>query len=127
MVLVAMLLLDHDLPHRLRDLLASYGIESETAASRGWERLRNGELVTAAFAAGFEAIYTRDLKFRLNTDLAKKPPQCLEYIVVHEMLYLLEPTHNDRFTNLIDQFMLQWRSYRAELNRLPVRHEEWSY
>lgn len=64
---------------------------------------------------------------RLNTDLAKKPPQCLEYIVVHEMLHLLEPTHNDRFTNLMDRFMPQWRFYRAELNRLPVRHEDWAY
>ena len=64
---------------------------------------------------------------RLNTDLAKKPPQCLEYIVVHEMLHLLEPTHNNRFTALMDQFMPQWRFCRAELNRLPVRHEEWPY
>ena len=44
---------------------------------------------------------------RLNTDLAKKPPQCLEYIVVHEMAHLLEPTHNDRFTKLMDQFVPQ--------------------
>ena len=64
---------------------------------------------------------------RLNTDLAKKPRQCLEYIVVHEMLHLLEPTHNNRFTNLMDQFMPQWRFCRTELNRLPVRHEEWAY
>ncbi|MBI2149443.1 MAG: M48 family metallopeptidase [Acidobacteria bacterium] len=64
---------------------------------------------------------------RLNTDLAKKPPQCLEYIVVHEMLHLLEPTHNDRFTSLMDRFMPQWRFYRAELNRLPVRLEDWAY
>lgn len=64
---------------------------------------------------------------RLNTDLAKKPPQCLEYIVVHEMIHLLEPTHNARFTSLMDQFMPQWRFCRAELNRLPVRHEDWGY
>jgi len=58
-----MLLLDHNLPHQLRDLLATYGLQCETAASRGWERLRNGELVTAAYAAGFDTIFTRDLKF----------------------------------------------------------------
>ena len=63
---------------------------------------------------------------RLNTDLAKKPPQCLEYIVVHEMAHLLEPTHNDRFLKLMDQFMPQWRFCRAELNRLRVRHEDWA-
>ena len=64
---------------------------------------------------------------RLNTDLAKKPPKCLEYIVVHEMVHLLEPTHNARFTTLLDQFMPNWQVHRAELNRLPVRHEEWDY
>lgn len=64
---------------------------------------------------------------RLNTDLAKKPPGCLEYIVVHEMAHLLEPTHNGRFIALMDQFMPQWRFHREELNRLPVRHENWIY
>jgi len=65
--------------------------------------------------------------FRLNTDLAKKPPECLEYLVVHEMAHLLEPTHNRRFVALMDQFMPNWQLCRAELNRLPVRHEDWVY
>lgn len=64
---------------------------------------------------------------RLNLELVKKPPECLEYIVVHEMLHLLEPTHNARFVALMDQFMPKWPLYREELNRLPVRHEEWDY
>ncbi len=64
---------------------------------------------------------------RLNTELARKPPQCLEYILVHEMIHLLESTHSARFVDLMNQFMPQWRFYRAELNRLPVRHEEWGY
>lgn len=64
---------------------------------------------------------------RLNTELAKKPIECLEYIVVHEMAHLLEPTHNDRFVGIMDLFLPQWRAYRDELNRLPVRHEEWVY
>lgn len=64
---------------------------------------------------------------RLNTDLAKKPPECLEYIVVHEMTHLLEPTHNSRFVNLMDQFMPKWRFYKEELNKLPARHETWGY
>jgi predicted metal-dependent hydrolase len=64
---------------------------------------------------------------RLNTELAKKPLACLEYIVVHEMTHLLEPTHNSRFIALMDQFMPKWRFYRDELNRLPVRHEDWGY
>ena len=64
---------------------------------------------------------------RLNTDLAKKPMECLEYIVVHEMAHLLEPTHNARFMALMDQFMPKWQSHREVLNRLPVRHESWDY
>jgi predicted metal-dependent hydrolase len=64
---------------------------------------------------------------RLNTELAKKPPECLEYIVVHEMVHLLEPTHNNRFITLMDQFMPKWRFYKDELNKLPVRHENWAY
>jgi predicted metal-dependent hydrolase len=64
---------------------------------------------------------------RLNTDLARKPRECLEYIVVHEMAHLIEPTHNARFIALMDQFMPKWQSYREALNRLPVRHENWEY
>jgi predicted metal-dependent hydrolase len=64
---------------------------------------------------------------RLNTELAKKPPECLEYIVVHELVHLLEPTHNARFLLLMDRFMPNWRFHREELNRLPLRRERWSY
>ncbi len=64
---------------------------------------------------------------RLNTELAKKPRECLEYMVVHEMTHVLEPTHNARFVTLMDQFMPQWRFYRDQLNRLPVSHEDWTY
>jgi predicted metal-dependent hydrolase len=64
---------------------------------------------------------------RLNTDLAKKPRDCLEYIVVHEMIHLLEPTHNVRFLSLMDRFMPNWCLRRDQLNQLPVRHEEWRY
>jgi predicted metal-dependent hydrolase len=64
---------------------------------------------------------------RLNTDLAQKPPECLEYIIVHEMAHLLEPTHTQRFIALMDRFMPKWQFYREELNRLPVRHETWRY
>jgi predicted metal-dependent hydrolase len=63
----------------------------------------------------------------LNLELAKKPIECLEYIVVHEMVHLLERNHNDRFVSLMDEFMPQWRFFKDELNRLPVRHEDWNY
>ena len=64
---------------------------------------------------------------RLNTELAKKPRECLEYLVVHELLHLSEPTHNARFVTLMNRFMPNWRSYREMLNRLPVRRETWKY
>lgn len=64
---------------------------------------------------------------RLNTDLAKKPTECLEYLVVHELVHLLEPSHNARFVALMNQHMPKWRSHQDTLNRLPVRHESWSY
>jgi predicted metal-dependent hydrolase len=64
---------------------------------------------------------------RLNTDLAKKPRECLEYILVHELVHLMEPTHDSRFTALMDVHLPSWRSVRQTLNRLPVRHEEWQY
>jgi predicted metal-dependent hydrolase len=63
----------------------------------------------------------------LNLELAKKPVQCLEYIVVHEMVHLLERHHNNRFTALMDKFLPRWRLCRAELNRAPLVHETWSY
>ena len=64
---------------------------------------------------------------RLNTDLAKKPPECLEYILVHELVHLLEPTHNARFVGLMDLYLPHWQHLRRQLNLLPVRHEEWGY
>ena len=64
---------------------------------------------------------------RLNTELAKKPAECLEYIVVHELVHLLEPTHNARFVALMDRGMPTWQFHRQVLNRLPVRQEKWSY
>jgi hypothetical protein len=63
----------------------------------------------------------------LNLELAKKPKECLEYIVVHELAHLLEPRHNERFVAIMDANMPQWRSRRDDLNRLPVRHEDWAY
>lgn len=64
---------------------------------------------------------------RLNTELAKKPKECLEYIVVHEMAHLLEPTHNARFISLMELVMPNFQHLRDLLNRLPVRHEHWKY
>jgi predicted metal-dependent hydrolase len=64
---------------------------------------------------------------RLNTDLARKPPECLEYIVVHEMAHLVERHHNDRFSGLMDKCLPNWRHLRRMLNDAPVAHADWSY
>jgi hypothetical protein len=63
----------------------------------------------------------------LNLELAKKPKPCLEYIVVHEMIHLLERHHNERFIAYLDKYMPQWRAYKEELNRFPVSHTNWNY
>ncbi len=63
----------------------------------------------------------------LNLELAKKPPRCIEYIVVHEMVHLLERTHNERFLQLMDSYLPNWQVLRRELNSLPVSHAEWNY
>jgi len=63
----------------------------------------------------------------LNLELAKKPLECIEYIVVHELLHLIEPSHNDRFVALLDDHMPKWKFYRDELNRIPFSHLDWRY
>ncbi|HJQ31679.1 MAG TPA: SprT family zinc-dependent metalloprotease [Pyrinomonadaceae bacterium] len=62
---------------------------------------------------------------RLNTELVKKPKDLLEYIIVHEMAHLLEPTHSERFTALLDRHYPTWREARVELNELPLSAESW--
>jgi predicted metal-dependent hydrolase len=63
----------------------------------------------------------------INLELAKKPHHCLEYIVVHELVHLLERHHNERFQALMEMHLPQWKFYKEELNRLPVSHGEWGY
>jgi predicted metal-dependent hydrolase len=63
----------------------------------------------------------------LNLELAKKPPICLEYILVHELVHLHEKNHNERFIALMNQFMPKWRLHRNELNSLPIVHNDWGY
>ena len=62
---------------------------------------------------------------RLNTELVKKPKDLLEYVIVHEMVHLLEPTHNERFVSILGQHYPTWREARAELNELPLAAEVW--
>ena len=52
--------------------------------------------------------------------LAEKPPACLEYIILHELLHLVERRHNDRFVTMLDKYMPQWRDVRKTLNGLKL-------
>ena len=62
---------------------------------------------------------------RLNTELAKKPKDLLEYVIVHEMVHLIAPTHSERFIAILDRHYPTWREARAELNELPLAAERW--
>jgi predicted metal-dependent hydrolase len=122
------------------------GEDKRRALVEQWYRQKMKEAVPPLLArwqprvgASVERFYVQRMKtkwgssnptaraIRLNTELAKKPSECLEYIVVHELVHLLEPTHNARFIALMDRFMPNWQLCRQVLNRLPVRQETWSY
>src|SRR5438876_6229062 len=60
-----------------------------------------------------------------NLELAKKPPECLEYIIVHEMVHLLDPRHGQRFAAIMNSVLPKWRLYRQVLNETPLGHENW--
>ncbi len=63
----------------------------------------------------------------LNLELAKKPVSCLEYVLVHELVHLVERRHNERFRELMDRHMPQWRLHRDTLNHAPLAHAHWKY
>jgi len=95
-----------------------------------WEPIMGvkvGKLLTQRMKTRWGTCNTRSRSIRLNTELVKKPAECLEYVVVHEMVHLLEPSHNARFKALMTRFMPNWVVHRQMLNRFPVRHEEWEY
>lgn len=68
---------------------------------------------------------TKAKRIWLNLELAKKPKVCVEYIIVHELVHLLERNHKQRFVKLMDQFMPKWRFHHNKLNRLPYSHVNW--
>jgi len=108
--------------HQLKEAVAPLTVK--------WERLigvKMDRLFVQRMKTKWGSCNPDSNSIRLNTELAKKPPECLEYLVVHEMLHLIEPTHNTRFIALINRFMPKWQFYREVLNRLPVRHESWRY
>ena len=63
----------------------------------------------------------------LNLELAKKPESCLEFIVVHELIHILERHHNDTFRSHMDRLFPHWKNVRDQLNRAPLGDERWDY
>jgi len=70
---------------------------------------------------------TSEARIWINSELAKKSPECLEYILVHELVHLHERHHNDRFLNLMEKLLPVWRHRRDMLKREPLAHEDWEY
>jgi len=95
---------------------------------RKWER-KLGVVVKAYFLQRMKTKWGgcnhRKGHIRLNTELVKKPRDLLEYVIVHEMLHLAEPTHSERFISLLNKHYPAWREARAELNELPLSAEDW--
>jgi predicted metal-dependent hydrolase len=95
---------------------------------RKWER-RLGVEVAGYFLQRMKTKWggcnRRARTIRLNTELVKKPKDLLEYVVVHEMLHLIAPTHSEQFLGLIAKHYPSWREARAELNELPLGAESW--
>jgi len=95
-------------------------MEALPELTRKWERLTGviaGRLSVRRMKTRWGSCNTRTGHIRLNTELAKKAPECLEYVLVHELVHVLEPSHNHRFKALMDGFMPEWRSWRAELKK----------
>lgn len=69
----------------------------------------------------------KDKRIWINLELAKKNPRCLEYVIVHEMVHLLEKQHNDRFKSHISDFLPNWKSIREEVNEMIFESSQWDY
>jgi predicted metal-dependent hydrolase len=101
--------------------------EDLLALVQEWERkigVQASRLIIQRMKTKWGSCNTRTGSIRINLELAKKPPECLEYVVVHELVHLLEPSHNRRFKALMGQYLPRWKDIKDELNRVPVGHEE---
>ncbi|KAF2989424.1 M48 family metallopeptidase [Methylocystis sp. MJC1] len=95
-----------------------------------WQRIlrvKPNQLFVQKMKTKWGSCNTNSRNIRLNVDLAKKPAECLEYIVIHELLHLIERRHNDRFTTLMERHMPNWQSVRRTLNEGPLAQADWAY
>lgn len=63
----------------------------------------------------------------INTELIKKSPSCLKYIIIHELIHIIEPSHNANFVVLMDKYLPTWRSVKRTLNSQPLAYAKWDY
>jgi predicted metal-dependent hydrolase len=108
--------------HRLKEIIPGIIVPYENAMQVNVAEFAVKKMKTKWGACNREA-----KRIWLNLELAKKPRECIEYIVVHEMVHLLERHHNERFIAFMEKFLPKWKFYKEELNRRPLRHENWSY
>ncbi|KWV91744.1 M48 family metallopeptidase [Erythrobacter sp. YT30] len=106
----------NELRQRTADLVSVWACKLEIAAP---------ELSIKKMKTKWGSCSSTGYRIWLNLELIKKPPECLSYIVLHEMAHLIEPNHGDRFVALLNRHMPNWRSQRDRLNSLPLRSEQW--
>ena len=100
------------------------------ALLKKWQRVLGGQVASCGIKkmkTRWGSCNARDRRIWLNLELAKKPPKCLEYIMVHELAHLIQRNHDDRFIAILDEHLPHWRLRRQELNSAPLAHETWTY
>lgn len=97
------------------------------------KQLPKWEEKTGLHASGWQTKYmttrwgtcnTKTGKIWLNLQLAKKTPECLEYVILHELVHLVEKNHNERFVSLMDKYMPMWREVKVTLNGQTLDYME---
>lgn len=95
-----------------------------------WEKIMNlslNEFAIKKMRTKWGTCNSKAKRIWLNLELIKKPVDCIEYIIVHEMIHLIERKHNERFVILMDKYLPEWKQIRMELNRFPISHTDWKY
>ena len=89
--------------------------------------VKPNKLIVSRMKTKWGACNSQSRNIRLNSELAKKPLDCLEFILVHELVHLIEPTHNDNFRVIMSKHLPTWKARRELLNSKPLSHEAWVY
>ncbi len=117
---------DHTSENRVLTLTAYYRVDLKTRIEMSISHWQDTIGVTAN-GWGVKKMKTRwgscnigAKRIWLNLELVKKPPECLEYVLVHELVHLLERKHNKRFKAYMDKYLPDWRERRERLNRMPL-------